>query len=448
MALHPVRASSQAGTAGRVCCLVLARVLVFAAVLSPCVGSAAGAEKDPATAFGRLRTLSGAAYATAREAFLDLPGTERFLEIRVKTRAEDWLAYALLQRFAHAGPPRALRRVFYQQLVPRLADPYKERRSAFDARALDAGLFHKAMENTRFLLDPADAYFRTFDCNAAVALELEFLIRNPKEVSQIARFWLLTMAVFPSWSASAPARGKPFFERLVATLPRRRRQHVRADFRVIRSWVDALVSEEQPPAVRLAAALNLAGKESEKSITALARDDSALGALAALLYSARYGEAARHPFNALWLEAWARKATPAQLQAVERAFVTQINHTLRVPYAVAGLFLRHRYNDVSPAFKRVFRERMAGDLETVTSFLRDYPTYRGQTLAFVMPHYRSHVAWPKSYAAELAKIRPKSPQARAMIQKAIAAIRARAHEYPSGADLQAAYGPPPSRKDK
>ena len=442
----------------------MSRPLTLVLALAPLATVAAVGTEAPTASqiFQKLTRLHGPAYRRARDGLLRHPKAHAFLKSCVEQDPQDWLAHALYQHFAS---PK-LRAAFEGRLARGVRDPYVDAGESVDDDAFDLARLDELLRSAPSFLRPSDPSIVPFDWSATAALQLEFVLRNPRGLSRTSRLWLLLSGFFHP----QPELGTPLSKDHLAAywrgmaVSRRHRRRVQVDPERIGAWVRAVLHADEPPVVRLPMAVNLPGDESRDVLVKLSKHNGAVGALAALLCAGRPAWASRHPFNGMWREQWVKAATRPQLVAADRVFagndpkshgrwghVEQMNERLNIPTSVAGLLLRHRRGLLGPKLARVFGEAMRTDFQTVRNcFVQDPP--RGlsheEVIAFAEDYLRSHVAWPKSYAAELAKIRTKSPKARAMIQKAIATIRARAHEYPSGADLQAAYGPPPSRKDK
>lgn len=293
-----------------------------------------------------------------------------------------------------------------------------------------------------------------------LALVLEWLIRNPDVLSPKSRFWILY-----HYLLYAPIEPKKK-EKWIAQFPYRRyRSRLRVNHAKAQAWLAGILKQQKAPEVRFAVACHLPGGESGTVFVAMTKENSTLAGAAALLYAGRL--AGPHPFNAVWLEEWVRKAGAKQLEAVEMIFagndnakasaigrIRQLNKDLGIPTVVAGLFLRYHERRLSKRFKERFLENMKSDLQEVHLKLDGYPNNWGeyppqtpQDLAYEKKVVirdarrlaRSHIAWPREFLKKLGEIKTADREARALIARIIASIRSRQSEYPTGQSIQAAY---------
>lgn len=402
-------------------------------------------------AYKALSSAEGKAYQTARDNFLKMPGAEAFLAEKVKNDGPDWLAQALHVTFKNPRLAKVCRdgQGTVQDKFSRTDTP-----DNFDALVWEPlnDLFYRYPAHLSPTPDVA-AFFNQTDQQALI---LEWLIRNPNELTPGARFWLLKAET-----------AVPFTDKeqhlLLKFAQKESIEKLKFDPPLMQKWFERALSEEADPIVKLWIAGRLPGEQSASILKELAKSDSALGGWAALLFAGRTRRlhlSSRdfeigHPFNPEWLDNWAATMTPGQKGLIQDYFarkyvrpehkampVSEPNRQLVIPPLVAGIFLRHHENAMSPAFKAAYQETVSDCVDNFVYYANIFKK-DGDDGEFARSNLReleaSCALWPKDSEARVKDVSNADPEIQKMLSRVAEKIRKSELHYPSGEELSAIY---------
>lgn len=416
--------------------------------------------EEPAEVYIKLGKLRGKKYAQARDPFLKDPATPKFLAERVSKNPEDWLAVALLARTGEALHAREFDKVANLFAGARagvqVGDDFDER--AFwiyprDVLPKDLLPLRDPLANSipnRHPTDGIDSTVPKFDWMVELALELEWAVMNPEDLQANHRAGVFFRRLDLELGPGVLGKGPPLWleELEQSDRPYDRKSLHSFDASRFQRWLAALRDGDYEGFVQATAAVAAPGPESNRTLQTLSREDSFLGAFAALMYSARLNPPGRKPpFDAEWLEAWIRRARGNQLRAAEELFLGRdrgLNPaTLRVPPIVVGLFLEHSAGERSPKLKQIYAQAVEESLQNFLNVANDLKPDTDPD-SFVMHQLRrsfpASPLWPNSAADKLANVQGTNSKILEYVKKAKARVGER--EYPRADDLQAMFAPP------
>ncbi len=422
-------------------------------------------------AYQSLAKLNGADYVKARDAFLARPDARDFLKSRVDQVPEDWLAFALWQRAANKKFADLFDRT---ATTPPIQDRFVGRefgRALFDPDPLPFGGKGANRFPRAYSFSVKDEELaKRFDWMEEFAVEMEWIIRNPKEHSLCSQFWLLYAFCWGGFHVVPIAKDDLRYSIWLSVKHDRsiaKRSYNTLDPDRMKSWLAYARDHEREPIMRLLTAFRLPGKESAAVLEELSREDSLLGTLAAFFYAGQWRPqpgwslSGGHPFNGPWLEQWSRRATPNQVQAAQWIFANEdwkrrpdVNTDPNYysgfcfPLLAVGPLIEHHPTLVGDEMKRRYHQSVEGALKTFTRVLEGYESKQdegGFTMKLAQEKARSSMLWPKAAAAELQKIKTSDPKAKALIAQCLSQIGQRT--YPTGEDLQSMYGPEPGKRE-
>lgn len=414
--------------------------------------------EDLLPAWKKLESLRGTAYAKGRDEFLERPGVEEFLNDRVAKTPEDWLAPAVLARAKQS--PHVL-------AFDSAAVAFARRRKGQDVGPLDAfderAFWSYPRQNApgriplsdpianqipqRNPTDGIEALMPLFDWMLEMSLELEWSTMNPQGLAANHRGGMLFRRLYiefapleggmPTALASLESSRKPYAKKSLASFDAKR----------FDGWLAGLRDGQVEEFVRLSAALCRPGPESNRTLQTLARQDTLIGPMAALVYAARTDARRPEPaFQSEWLEDWIQRASRQQLKGVETIFLGKegdLNSTaLAIPPIVAGLFLKHHADDLAPALKQVYSKAVSDSLEEFLNVANSYNPQDdpgGYALETLTRDFPASVLWPKTAENKLATVTSKDKRILEYVTRAKANLGQRA--YPTTEDLQAMFKP-------
>jgi|GEM_PF-3739749 len=418
----------------------------------------AGAD-ELADSYTKLAALRGAKYAKARDDFVELPEVAKFLGERIAKSPEDWLAVAILARTGESPHARAFDKIagHFAQSRGRhhVGEDFDERAFwHYPREVLPMGMIplRDPMANAipqRYPSDGIDSTVPQFDWMVELALELEWAVVNPEALQTNHRAGVFFRRID---SDLVPEPDEKNLPRLVSevehsTRPYERKSLATFDGARFQRWLAGLRDGDYEGFVRATAAVATSGPESKRTLQTLSREDSFLGAFAALAYSARAtAPRMEPPFDAEWLEDWIRRARGHQLRALEDLFLGDgrgLNpRSLAVPPIVSGLVLKHHAADLSSRLKQVYAQAVDLSLRNflnVANIAEPDTDPDSFTMHQLLRTFPASPLWPKSASEELASVQGTNPKILEYVKKAKAQLGER--EYPRADDLQAMFGP-------
>lgn len=427
--------------------VVLASILITTAIQPVAAG-----EEALQNAYKELSSAEGKAYPTAREKFLEMPGAEAFLAEKVKKDPADWLAQALHVTFKNSKLIKVCRD---GQRIVRDKFSRTDTLEKFDAMAW--GPLNDLYYRYPGHLSPTPDVAPFFNHMDQQALIMEWLIRNPNELTPGARFWLLKAETVVPFTDEEQ-------HLLLKFAPKDSIEKMKFDPPLLQKWFERVLDQETDPVVKLWFAGRIPGEHAASILKDLAKSESALGGWAALIFAGRMRRLyisstdfeIAHPFNPKWLDDWAAKMTHDQKEFIQVFFarkyvrpdhkampILEPPQHFTVSPLVAGLFILHQEKAMSPEFKAAYLEAVNDCVDSFVHYANAFKK-EGDDGEFSRKELNELEAtcalWPKDAEARVKDVSNADPEIQKILSRVAEKIRRSEPHYPSGDELATIYG--------